>query len=439
MTSPSGDRAVAILCHYFPPLNSSGAKRMEALSAYFAEWGEEVVVISTTKSGTVADLSETPPPGVTLLEVDPLGRLRPSRASSAVSASSPASAVGQTTGQKLKAFVMRLLGQLPDPRLSFALAMASPFLAAEVKEVLRRSRVAIGTAPPWPVLLAAVIAKRRFRVPVVLDYRDNFSNCHEMPGGKFAKRLELTVDRFLARRADLVVTISDPMTDYYGRMSSGTVTVMNGFDARRMTAARAAAPYVADREGPAIVRYLGVVTPGRIPHALLAALEELVAEGVASSRDVQFEFYGDALVLQEHLAGRPNDLRDMFRFLAPVPYDVALQKIVTADWLLFVEHAVPPRPGEEASAAGILPTKMFEYASSGRPILADVAANTLMGGFIRAAGDMHVVGNDPASFRRALTSPMFARPPECAVSEAVQAASREHQSRKYLDVISRFR
>ena len=73
---------------------------------------------------------------------------------------------------------------------------------------------------PQAMLLAGLILKVRYRKKFILDYRDNFSYCHEMPGGRFAKKFEYYIDRLLVKSADAVVTIPAPMGSIIVRMSS---------------------------------------------------------------------------------------------------------------------------------------------------------------------------------------------------------------------------
>ena len=42
---------IASVAHYFPPINSSGAKRFEAMTKYFAREGHRVAVFTTCKTG----------------------------------------------------------------------------------------------------------------------------------------------------------------------------------------------------------------------------------------------------------------------------------------------------------------------------------------------------------------------------------------------------
>ena len=41
---------IVVVAHYFPPINSSGAKRFQYMSKYWAAFGAEVTVITTVKS-----------------------------------------------------------------------------------------------------------------------------------------------------------------------------------------------------------------------------------------------------------------------------------------------------------------------------------------------------------------------------------------------------
>lgn len=175
--------------------------------------------------------------------------------------------------RRIKDFVLKILGQIPDPRLPFALAFLKPSLSPEVKLALESADVVIGSAPPWPMILAAVICKKRFGVPCILDYRDHFSECHEMPGGAFAKWLELRFDKWLVRNSDHVVAISEPMSSYYRGMTPEVTTIMNGYDHEVLDAARS--KVTSFDSDLTVIRYMGIVSPGRVPHNVMKALVRL--------------------------------------------------------------------------------------------------------------------------------------------------------------------
>lgn len=426
---------IVLIVHYFPPMNSSGAKRMEAMAKYFARAGRRVTVLTSRKTAAHGALTEPTPPGVEVIELDLIGRAHSS--APAVPQADGVHLVSATSGgRSLKALVWKLFGQLPDPRITTALAFASPLLAERAREALRRADVIVASAPPWPILLAGVLASRRFGRKLVLDYRDQFSRAYEMPGSRFAKAVEEWIDRFLIRRGDAVVTVSDPMTDYYGTMAKRVVTIRNGYDPDRIAAARATAPWRARAAGePMIVRYLGLVTPGRVPHHLLAALQQAVTAGRLATDAIRMEYYGDAEVMREAVRLRYSGLSEMFRFNPSVAYDRALELMVSADYLLMCEAAVAALPGEELSAAGVMTTKLFEYMASGRPIIADISRRTLVGRAMTAASEAHFVADDQGAFEVLLSNADFLHPEPVDVTEAARSYSREGQAAQYLELL----
>lgn len=428
----SNARNIVLLVYYFPPINSSGAKRMEAMAKFFARAGRKVTVVTPTKSAADGEFTESVPEGVALYEIDALGRRRASKAPPAQTVPYRASRRGRIM-RRIKDFTMRKLGQIPDPRIPFAFSFLSPFLDKEVKAALQAADVVVGTCPPWPPLMAGLFCKWRFGVPAVMDYRDHLSMCHEMPGGRFAKNLELHLDRFLTRNASSVVTISEPMAAYYSQFHPRVTAVLNGYEPDMIENAKRTSPWSPRAPGaPLTIRYVGIVTAGRIPRALLGALVQLRREGRLPPGSVVFEYYGECGMMEEALEADFVEVRDLFKFLPRVSYQRSLELVVTADHVLFCENAIAAKPGEEASAAGILTTKLFEYLASGRPILGDINPETLAGTFARRGSDCHFLSDRSNEFREFLLSDRFWSPPTCDGNAFVRSLSRASQAEQYL-------
>jgi len=422
---------IVFIVHYYPPINSSGAKRVEFISKYLVRMGHRVTVITTQKKLSDGAFTEVIPPGVQLIELDAFGREAPSRADGGTF--EPMYTTAPSGLRRLKDAVMALMGQLPDPRLPFAMSFLSPRLSVRVQTALRDADVVIGSTPPWPMLLAAIAIKRRFGVPCVLDYRDHLSECHEMPGGRLAKGLEKVLDRALVRRADYVVTISDPMTTFYGRMTKSIRTIMNGYDHELMNAARA-------RVGPAasnkiVIRYMGLVSPGRVPHRFLDALTALRREAPEKLARLRIEFYGHANLIERELQARAADIEGIFRFFPSVPYDESMELVVSADYLLFCETSSQAT----LSAQGILTTKLFEYIGSGRPVLADISPSTIAGRLLTSCGSNHIVADQPGPFLAALQNEDFYRRQPDYISETTLCLSRASQAADYAKVADHVR
>jgi len=420
---------IIFLVHYFPPINSSGAKRVEALSKYLAATGHEVTVITGSKTPSDGPFTEVPPPGVEVIELDRLGRERPSMDDGSVF--EPMYVGRPSWKRRVKDLVMRWMGQLPDPRLPFALSFLAPWLAPRARSALSVADVVIGSTPPWPLLLAARIVKWRFGIPCILDYRDHFSECHEMPGGRLAKSLERVVDRHLVRGADHLVTISEPMAHYYRTITNRVDVILNGYDHEVLQHARSRA--TGNSTGRVVIRYMGIVSPGRVPHRVLDALRQLRQIRPDRFAMLKFEYYGNAAVLEEQLAASYPELREAFTFHPAVPYLEALQKIVEADYLLFCETSSK----ETLSAQGILTTKLFEYLGSGRPILADISPDTLAGSLIVRSDGHHVVADRSEGFAAAFADDRFYDRRPDMLSPTIQNLSRQAQAGQYAALVAR--
>lgn len=433
MKSPGLAKNIVILAHYFPPLNSSGARRMESMAKYFVREGREVSVITTRKIVPSSVFTELVPDGVRVFEIDAFGRCKPSIVTDGgdVVATTSGSSDGGLR-RKIKDFVLATFGQLPDPRLPFGLAIISPLLDRRLLTACRTADIVLASSPPWPMLLAALLFRLRFGCAAVLDYRDHFSDCYSMPGSRLAKVVEKIIDRFIARRADLLVVISDPMRQYYSQWSERVSVIMNGFDhdimeeARRRVSWRPREPY-----SPVVIRYVGRVSSDSVPKTLLAAISRLHAESLISPDSIRFEYYGEWLVLRELILRDHPELLNYFAFFALVPHASAIELMITADYLLFAETS----SASTLSAQGVLTTKLFEYIGAGRPILADIGGTTLAGKLISRIGDHHFVSSSVEEFYIRLKSPQFYSPCGSSVGGAALSLSRSEQSRTYLSLL----
>ncbi|WP_176507364.1 MULTISPECIES: glycosyltransferase [Pseudomonas] len=418
---------IVFLVHYFPPVNSSGAKRVEAISKYLAADGHDITVITTSKSAADGRFTEVYPKGVRVIELDAFGRLQKSQESSGVF--EPMYTERPSLKRRIKDVVLNLFGQVPDPRLPFAISFASPWVNVDVKNALSKADVVIGSAPPWPMLLAAVICKKRFKVPCILDYRDHFSECHEMPGGAFAKWLELKIDRWLVGNANQLVTISEPMSSYYRTMSPNVATIMNGYDHEVLDAARLQAG--ASTAGVVVLRYMGIVSPGRVPHNIMQALVKLKQVSPEMFGRFRIEYYGGADLIKDAVSRQYPAIASAFSYYSAVPYLDSLRLIVEADYLLFAETSST----QTLSAQGILTTKLFEYLGAGRPVLGDISTETLAGSFLKRAGDENVIGVRSEIFFERFCEPAFYERKPNSVSEFAQGLSRRSQATQYAEVI----
>lgn len=394
--------------HYFPPLNSTGARRVESFAKYLSRSGHKIVIVSTRKSMRDGPLTEQVPPYVRLYEIDSRGRVAKLEDVATGAAANRPSADKARSGKRihwtrrLKQRLMPLFGQVLDPRIGYAYGLRSSELDARVVQELSSADVFVSSFPPWPAHLAAWFAQRRFGKPWIADYRDQFSGNHVMNGGWLSDRIELAIDRMLLKRASAVTVISDPMKTYYNAMHPCVTCVENGYDGEIFESVSGALTY-AERTGGrssiSVIRYLGTITRDRIPVNLIAALEQAAAEAPQGEPFVRVEFFGDTRLLEDYVARHhPGLLKGWLAFLQAVPYVKSIEMMLTADALFFIETS----DVSNLSARGVLTTKLFEYLASGRQIIAEIDDATLAASYIRQASPAHVVSRDVTMLSSAL-------------------------------------
>ena len=384
---------IVFVTHYFPPLNSSGARRINAFSKYLSARGHEITVITTRKTARDGLLSEEIPPYLKLLELGGWGLLAPSEVpvgsgQGATVAVSTRSRAGEWL-LKLKRMVMKGAGQLIDHRLVFAIQFAFPWLSADVKKSLMQADIVMSSCPPWPTHLAGLIAKIRFGKCWVADYRDQFSGNHILKGSAISRPLEVWLERWLIKRANHVVTISGAMKEYYQLFHSSVTCIENGYDEGVFDLARATA-LSPDEPRPKVeflIRYLGTITADRIPLAFFRALVRVNQTG---GRQVVAEFYGESALVRKVLPLEVPEAVPFVRFCPQLPYTRAIQSMLTADANFFIETS----DFSSHSARGVLTTKLFEYLAARKPVVAEITDQSLAAKYIERSGLGVVISED---------------------------------------------
>ena len=426
---------VAFIVHYFPPLNSSGARRVLAFTKYLGRFGHQVSVVTTRKHAYDGFLTEALPASCRVVQ---LGRGPPGGAESTAGAPSPAAGGRSRLATRILAArraLMQVTGQLVDNRLPFALRFRGGGLSPEAVDVLSQADVIVSSHPPWPVHLAAWFASRRFAKPWVADYRDQWSGNHMYPGSAPSLFVERRLERRLLSRAAAVTVVSSPMEEHYRGYHASVTTIENGYDAEAFELARAAVGQVERRAGATetrqrTLRFLGSVSRDSIPRNVFAAMRALPA-GVRAA--LRVEFYGDWRLLARVMPTEYPDLEGEIAFERAVPHQRALQLMLEADGLLFAETS----SFDSLSARSVLTTKLFEYLAAERPIVADIDPATLAGGVIVRSGLGLSVSRDPATLGAALTALVEGRaltPPD---REYIRSFSREVQTRRLETLLQR--
>ena len=379
---------------YFPPANTIAAVRIEKLARYLHRQGHDVRVLSARDQPVPQGLaSELPParvvrtrwwnlPAASARVIRALRRRRPAAAARQAQAQAVPPPPDGTDPAPRRPWRHHLRALLFFP--DYQLGWIPPALRAG-RRLLAEGRpdVVYASGPPFSTLVIGWRLARAFRLPLVVEFRDRWSDDPYDPPGALRQRLDRWLERRIVADATALVTVSEPWAETYRtRFGKPTLVLANGYDPALVDPARASRPTSA--EGPLRIVYTGGIYPGRRDPALLfAAIARLGADPAA----IRVDFYGTRPAHVWPLAEQ-HGVSACVAVHPPLPQPEAVRRQLDADVLLLMQWQDPREQGN-------VPGKLFEYLGARRPILLIGLEGGVPHGFLTARGAGHLA-RDPA-------------------------------------------
>jgi glycosyltransferase involved in cell wall biosynthesis len=255
----------------------------------------------------------------------------------------------------------------------------------------RHIDVAFASMPPFFYALPGLAVKRLGRRTLVLDVRDLWLDWAEETGlvrSRLVRGSLRVFERAALRAADRVTTTTngfkDLLTDRYGLPPERVTVVFNGLD-DRLAPDTVAGPRVSPGR-PLRILYAGNLGPSQN----LASLVEGFRASLEAHPDLEITIVGDGSQ-REALAAAGHD---RLHVLAHIGRDELAARYAEAD--AFLLHLA-----DLAVYRHTVPSKVFEYAAFGRPILCGVRGEARAIAF-RHADCYGFASDDPASFAAAV-------------------------------------
>jgi glycosyltransferase involved in cell wall biosynthesis len=368
---------VLLVSLYFPPAGGGGVQRPLKFATHLPALGIETHVLAPDDPKWVHRDDDLVPPTQAWVHrvryIGPKGRL-------------PAEELHglkglERAGRKAALGFRRAL--VPDENVSWNVTA----IPAAVR-IARREKidVVITTSPPTSVHLIGAAVRRATAAKWIADLRDSVvSNPHRRTESVLVRAKERTghsVARLVARSADAVVAVSDPIADELRALGANRVeTIANGCDFEDF----AGLEY---HPAPRLrITHTGSFFGRRSPRTVLEAL-------AGSDVDAVLRFVGDFRAADREWAERLGlgDRLEIHPYL-PRRQVLALQKDSEALLLLI------PESGGRGRA--VLSAKVFEYLAAERPILAAVPPDGAAAKLIRETGAGTVVAPDDVEGLRA--------------------------------------
>lgn len=377
MTDPDARlRRVLVFAYYFPPMGLSGVQRVAKLVKYLPRWGWQPVVVTPRPAGYFAFDDEL------ATEVEAAGadvRRTPSVDPTRLFGRKATVALPQEPRRRRLARLSGLLF-VPDNKLGWG-----PFAVREGLRAAREEPVeaVLSSAPPYTSHLAAAFVARRLGVPLVLDYRDDWTDNprHEYPTG-LHRRLSLRLERSVLRQASAVTAINAPIARAIDeRAGEPLATVLpQGYDPEDLAGIDGEST-----DGRFRLVYTGVFYDAQTPDVFLRGLRRFLDRMPEAQSDTRAHFVGlfpeASRELVATLALDDTVVVDGYR---PHRESVRMLGMASVLWM-----TIGDRPGAE----GISTSKLFEYIGTRRPILAlvpDGAARDALAPY----GAAHIVHPD---------------------------------------------
>jgi len=349
-------KKVLIIGYPFP-LWRGGSPRLWGLAKYLPEFNWQPIVLT-------ASLDELPNVGLRIIETPyrdslhfwrKLLRLKPNDDIRG----KVKQRLGVSANKSWLDFILTRIGEIvnyPDSEKTWR-----PFAIKAGDELLEKETIdaIISTSAPVTAHIVASELKIRHRIPWLADLQDLWSQNHNY-SYSFLRRL---IDRRLERKtladADVLVTVSSPWVEKLKALHKEKVAlpITMGFDPGQVNMPPA------ELTTKFTVTYTGYIYPAK-QHTwkLMAALRQLLADGVLNPADIEIRFYGGQERWLEK-ESRTYGISSIIKQYGIIPRQSVLEKQRESQLLLLLDW-------DDPEEYGVYPGKVFEYLEAGRPILA---------------------------------------------------------------------
>lgn len=364
-------RRVLYIAYEYPPVGGAGVQRTTKFVKYLPQFGWLPSVLTVANPSVPLldhSLTKDIPEQTRVCRArtwEPGYALKTSLAGNNARSSG---LVGRVLGP-VRQLARRLAGAAlqPDTRILWM-----PEAVRVGEQLLRASphQAIVVSGPPFSSFLIGATLSRRSRLPLVLDYRDEWDISNAYWEHKRLGALSLRIQTFMqqrvvrAARALVATTRSSAQALDRIRLRAGSKArvawIYNGFDPDDFTSSPAPT-----RDGSDVYRlaYMGTLWNLTSVAPLVEAVQELCRSRPELAARLELVFVGRRLPAQQQILDRLHVLPCRLVEHPYLDHRAALDLVRSADGLCVLLSDVP-------GAERVVPAKIFEYLATRRPILA---------------------------------------------------------------------
>ena len=353
-----GFRKVLIIAYYFPPMGLSGVQRTVKFAKYLPKFGWKATVLTVEPTSYYAFddtlLKEVEEAGVKIIRTH----------SYDVNRIMKKQGVMKMPSERIRK-ILQFFGDvffIPDTKIgwkSTAVKAASELIEQEHFDLL------FATAPPQTDFLIGAALKRKFGIPLVVDYRDAWlqypfkyfpTPLHRLWHAHLEKRVLKAADRVIVthRRVKESILRRHKYVNY-----NEVMIISQGFDTEDYPSTGA------DKRVKPVkmkIAHAGTFYANRNPITLLHALANVLQENPKIRGRIEVHFIGNAREEDRQLV-KKLDLQNTVHLLGYLPHRECIKRIVESDVLWFVIDNDFQTPG-----------KLYEYFGSRKPLIASLVS-----------------------------------------------------------------
>lgn len=392
MTLQIARKRVLVVAYNFPPVGGAGVQRVTKFVKYLPEFGWDATVLTTENpSVPVYDeslLADIPPqtvivkartlePGYALKRIVSASSVEPSKRPRSVS-----ECKGPVTAN-LKAFAKQSLRGIansllqPDPQVLWN----AQAIEAGLRILGQRKHDAIFvTAPPFSSFLIGAELSRRTGLPLVLDYRDEWSISNSYLENKRLGWLSRTWQQhqqsLCVRAASALIATTQHSAESLQQVAQASEShpmvthIYNGFDATDFCDGKPPLPDATlestnESNRSYKLAYFGTLWNLTSVEPVVRAVRQLSERSPDLASRLELHFAGRRTAAQDEWLDQLGPLPCRVVRQPYLDHDEALRLMNSADGLCLLLSDLP-------EAGRVVPAKMFEYLAVRRPIFAIV-------------------------------------------------------------------
>ncbi len=369
-------RRLLLVAYCFPPVGGAGVQRPVKWVKYLHRQGWDVTVLTPSNPSVPvidASLEREIPPETTFVRPK---TWEPSYHSKQALANGDGKASSWTSWPK------RLLGSLarsaakivlqPDPQILWyhnAVTAATQHLREVPHDAI------LATAPPYTNFLIGAALKQRFRLPFVVDYRDEWDlssryleNAQRDVWSSFVQE---RMQRHVLRQADAVMATTQASTDRLAQRlralnsNAATTCIYNGYDAEDFSSSTADDEEMVPAKVPRTFRlvYTGTLWNLTDVAPVVTAIEQLHTQSPELAKKLEFVCVGRKTPEQQAILARLAVTGCQLVNVDYCDHSTVIAWLHSADALCLLLADVP-------GAERVVPAKLFEYLAVRKDLLA---------------------------------------------------------------------